>query len=121
VVNGAQILSHVNYSQGKGIKMASKKEQSKVGRPEEPRGQQTGFEGRPDESRVAKGETPARSGRRREANKMFADKSRQHLMSDGATPRSNTPSVPAQTSGGHVGETGGEIAFKKRQAKRKTK
>ncbi len=97
--------------------MAGKKEQSKVGRPEKPRGQQTGFEGQPDKGRAEKEETPAMRGRRKEANKMFADKSRQHLMSDGATPRSNTPSIPAQTDGGHVGETGGEIAFKKRQSK----
>lgn len=98
--------------------MASKKEQSTVGRPEKPRGQQTGFEGEPDKSRVAKeDETPALRGRRPAANKMFADKSRQHQTGDGATPRSNTPSTPAQNDGGHVGETGGEIAFKKRQAK----
>ncbi len=98
--------------------MASKKEQSKAGIPARRRGQQTGFEGQPDKSRVEKNEeTPATSGRRKEANKMFADKSRQHLMSDGATPRSNTPSLPAQTGGGHIGETGGEIAFKKRQAR----
>lgn len=97
--------------------MASKKEQSKVGRPEKPRGQQTGFAGSEDQSREAKEETPALRGRRPAANKMFADKSRQHQTGDGATPRSNTPSTPAQNDGGHVGETGGEIAFKKRVAK----
>jgi hypothetical protein len=101
--------------------MASKKGQHKAGIPPTPRGQEMGDARsvKPDESRKAKGETPALSGRRKAANKMFADKSRQHVMSDGATPRSNTPSVPAQTDGGHVGETGGEVAFKKRQAKRR--
>lgn len=102
--------------------MASKKEQSKAGIPAKRRGQQTGFEGQPDKTRVAKNEeTPALRGRRKEANKMFADKSSQHLMSDGATPRSNTPSIPAQTGGGHIGESGGERAFKKRQAKKSRK
>ncbi|MBC7912082.1 MAG: hypothetical protein H7Y30_16360 [Pyrinomonadaceae bacterium] len=94
-----------------------RKDQSKAGLPAKRRGQQTGSAGNPAKSREAKDETPATSGRRGSANKMFADKSSQHLMSDGATPRSNTPSAPAQTSGGHVGETGGEIAFKQRQAK----
>jgi hypothetical protein len=101
--------------------MASRKEQSKVGIPESPRGQEMGDERsvNPNESRKAKSETPALSGRRKAANKMFADKSRQHQLSDAATPRSNTPSTPAQTDGGHIGQTGGEIAFKKRQAKKR--
>lgn len=98
---------------------SSKKQQSKVGIPAQKRGQQMGDErSQPDKSRVAKQtETPAMSGRRKSANKMFADKSRQHLMSDAATPRSNTPSLPAQTDGGHPGETGGERAFKRAQKK----
>ncbi len=101
--------------------MAGRKEQSKVGIPEKPRGQEMGDERsvNPNESRKARSATPALSGRRKEANKMFADKSKQQETSDGATPRSNTPSVPAQTDGGHVGQTGGEIAFKKQQAKKK--
>ncbi|HEX8846820.1 MAG TPA: hypothetical protein VF791_19410 [Pyrinomonadaceae bacterium] len=98
--------------------MVSKKDQHKVGIPAKPRGQQMGTAGNPDKSREAKRETPALGGRRRKANEMFADKSAQHVASSPATPRSNTPSVPAQTSGGRVGETGGEIAFKRRQAKR---
>jgi hypothetical protein len=73
----------------------------------------------PNQSRKAKRETPALRGRRQAANKMFADKSKQHETADAATPRSNTPSVPAQTGGGHIGETGGERAFKKRQAKKR--
>ena len=34
-------------------------------------------------------------GRRKQANEMFGDKSTQHVGGDAATPRSNTPSVPA--------------------------
>ena len=101
--------------------MASKKEQSKVGIPEKPRGQEMGDERsvNSNESRTAKSETPALSGRRTAANKMFADKSRQHQTGDAATPRSNTPSTPARDDGGPVGQTGGERAFKKRQAKKR--
>src|ERR1044071_3365907 len=100
--------------------MSSKKEQQrKAGVPEKPRGQQTGFKGNPDKSRVAKQEeTPALRGRRKAANKMFADKSSQHTASDPSKPKSNQPSIPAQIGGGHVGETGGEIPFKRRQKKK---
>lgn len=101
--------------------MASRKEQQKVGRPAKPRGQEMGRGADRDQKREAKAETPALSGRRKSENKMFADKSRQQMTGDGATPRSNQPSTPAQNSGGHVGETGGEIAFKRRQAKNRTK
>src|SRR5215216_4359972 len=99
--------------------MSSKKaQQQKAGIPARPRGQQTGFEGNPDKARVAKEEeTPALSGRRKAANKMFADKSSQHTASDATKPKSNQPSVPAQIGGGHIGETGGEITFKRRQKK----
>jgi hypothetical protein len=98
--------------------MSSKKEQQKAGIPAKPRGQQTGFEGNPDKGRVAKEEeTPALRGRRKVANKMFADKSSQHTASDATKSKSNQPSIPAQIGGGHVGETGGEIAFKRRQKK----
>ncbi|MBV9211790.1 MAG: hypothetical protein JOZ52_14210 [Acidobacteria bacterium] len=101
--------------------MASRKEQSKAGIPPQPRGQEMGDERsiNQDESRKAKEETPALRGRRKTANKLFADKSKQHETSDAATPRSNTPSLPAQTGGGHIGESGGERAFKKRQAKKR--
>ena len=99
--------------------MSSKKEQQKAGIPAKPRGQQTGFEGNPDKARVAKEEeTPALRGRRKVANKMFADKSSQHTASDATKPKSNHPSIPAQIGGGHVGETGGEITFKRRQKKK---
>jgi hypothetical protein len=99
--------------------MSSKKDQHKAGLPPKPRGQQTGFAGNPDQNREAKKETPALRGRRKGANKMFADESSQQRVSDAATPNSNSPSVPAQEGGGHVGETGGEIAFKRRQGKKR--
>ena len=76
--------------------MASKEKQSKVGRSTKLRGQQTGMADTvPAQDREAKKETPALRGRRKVANEMFADKSRQHTGADAATPRSNTPSVPA--------------------------
>ena len=99
--------------------MSSKKEQSKVGRPKKPRGQQTGFAGNPDQNREEKKNTPALRGRRKQANEMFADESSQHIGGDAVTPKSTQPSLPAFNSGGHVGETGGEIAFKQRRKTRK--
>ena len=99
--------------------MVTKKDQHKAGIPEKPRGQQMGFAGNPDKAREAKRETPALRGRRRKANEMFADKSSQHVASNPATPSSNAPSVPAATpAGAKIGETGGEQAFKRRQARR---
>ena len=97
--------------------MGNKKDQHKAGIPSKPRGQQTGFAGNPDQNREAKEETPALRGRRKTANKMFADKSSQHRATDAAKPKSNMPSIPAQVGGGHVGETGGEIAAKRRKKK----
>jgi hypothetical protein len=101
--------------------MSSKEKQSKVGRPVKPRGQQMGFAGRPDQNREAKKETPALRGRRKQENEMFADESSQHVGGDSATPNSNSPSLPAFSGDGHIGETGGEIAFKKRQATKRKK
>jgi hypothetical protein len=99
--------------------MDNKKDQHKVGTPQKPRGQQTGFAGNPDQNREEMKETPALRGRRKEASKMFADNSAQHVGGDAATPRSNTPSVPAALPAGKkLGETGGERVFKKRQARR---
>ena len=98
--------------------MSSKKDQHKAGIPAKPRGQQTGGPGNPDKSRVAKEEeTPALHGRRKTANKLAADKSSQHTASDPSKPKSNTPSIPGQIGGGHVGESGGETGFKRRQKK----
>jgi hypothetical protein len=99
--------------------MGNKKEQHKAGTPQKPRGQQTGFAGNPDQNREAMKDTPALRGRRKSASKMFADESAQHVGNDAATPRSNTPSLPAAIpTGTKLGETGGERVFKKRQAKR---
>ena len=96
--------------------MGTKKDQHKAGRPEKPRGQQTGFAGNPDQNREAMKETPALRGRRKKAAAMFADESSQHVGGDAATPRSNTPSIPAVApTGKKLGETGGERAFKERQ------
>jgi hypothetical protein len=100
--------------------MSSKKDQHKAGLSPKPRGQQTGFAGNPDQNREEKAETPALSGRRKSANKMYADKSSQHQATDAAKPKSNSPSIPAQQGGGHVGETGGEIVSKRRSKARKT-
>ena len=100
--------------------MSSKKEQSKVGRKQKPRGQQTGFSGNPDQNREAMKDTPALRGRRKTANKMFGDDSEQHVGSDAAKPRSNTPSIPAAIPGNvKLGESGDERAFKKRQTKKR--
>jgi hypothetical protein len=102
--------------------MSSKKDQHKVGTPRKPRGQQMGFAGNPDQNREAMKETPALRGRRKKATKMFADESSQHVGGDAATPRSNTPSLPAAIpTGKKLGETGGERAFKQREKKAKGK
>lgn len=99
--------------------MSSKEEQSKVGRKQKPRGQQTGFSGNPDQNREAMKSTPALRGRRKAANKMFDDESAQHVGSDAAKPRSNTPSLPAAIPGNvKLGESGDERAFNKRRAKK---
>ena len=96
--------------------MSSKKEQSKVGRKQKPRGQQTGFVGNPDQNREEMENTPALRGRREAATKMFADESAQQVGSDAAKPRTNTPSVPAANpTNVKQGESGDERAFKKRQ------
>jgi hypothetical protein len=101
--------------------MGSKKEQSKVGRPEKLRGQQMGDErSAKDKTLDAKKNTPALRGRRKSANKFFADASSQQVGSDGEAPRDNTPSVPAAIpTGKPIGQSGGEKVFKERQAKRR--
>lgn len=102
--------------------MSTKKEQQKIGAPQKPRGQEMGRGDDVDKNREAKAETPALRGRRKEANKLFADESSQHVGSDGATPRSNTPSLPAaMPTGVPLGESGGEKVFKQRQAKKTRK
>ena len=99
--------------------MVTKKDQHKTGAPAKPRGQQTGFAGNPDQNREAAKETPPITGRRKAANKLAADKSKRRQTGDAVTPGSTTPSTPGQESGGHVGETGAEIAAKRRRAKRR--
>jgi hypothetical protein len=71
--------------------MGVKKDQHKVGAPEKPRGQQTGFAGNPDKNREAKSNTPALRGRRKKESEFFADKSAQQTGSNPSHPRSNTP------------------------------
>lgn len=100
--------------------MSAKKDQHKAGIPAKPRGQQTGRPGNPDQNREAMKDTPALRGRRKKASEMFEDESAQHVGADAATPRSNTPSIPAAAPTGlPLGQSGGEKEFKQRQAKTK--
>lgn len=94
--------------------MAARKDQHKVGIRSKPRGQQMGTAGAPDQNREAKDETPALRGRRKSANKMFADKSSQHVGTDASKPSTNSPSVPAMNTSQRKGESGGERVFKAR-------
>ena len=104
--------------------MVNKKAQSKAGIAANRRGQQMG-DGRsnsPVKQEEAKANTPALRGRRKDANKFFADDSSQQTGSDAATPRSNSPSLPAAIpTGVKHGEPGGERVFKQRQAKKAKK
>ena len=95
----------------------SKKTQTKAGVPARRRGQQMGDErSARDKTLEAKEQTPAARGRRKAANKFFADDSSQMTGSRGEAPRDNSPSVPAAIPvGGKVGESGGERSFKARQ------
>ncbi len=77
--------------------MATRKDQHKVGTPPKPRGQQTGFAGNPDQNREEMKKTPAVRGRRKKANKMFADASEQHMKSNPVTPSTNDPSTVVYT------------------------
>ena len=72
----------------------TKKDQHKVGTPPNPRGQQTGFAGQPDQNREAMDETPALRGVRKKGNRMFSDASEQHIGGDSVTPSTNRPSTP---------------------------
>jgi len=76
--------------------MATKKDQHKAGIPVKPRGQQTGFAGNPDQNREEMKKTPALRGRRKRANKMFADASEQHVAANPANPSTNAPSTVAK-------------------------
>ena len=101
--------------------MASKKEQSKAGIPAQRRGQQMGDErSNANTQAAAETNTPALSGRRKSANKMFGDKSSQQFASDAAGPSATSPSVSgAIPTGEPLGQSGGEKAFQK--ARRKSK
>ena len=94
--------------------MAARKDQHKAGIRSKPRGQQMGTAGAPDQNREAKADTPALRGRRKNANKMFADKSSQHVATDASTPSTNSPSIPAMNTAKRKGESGGERVFKAR-------
>ena len=98
----------------------SKKTQAKAGIPARRRGQQMGDErSAKDKTLDAKENTPAASGRRKEANKFFADESSQQVGSDGEAPRDNSPSVAAALPTNQpLGESGGERAFKARQGEK---
>lgn len=96
--------------------MSSKEKQSKAGIPAKRRGQEMGRPGNRDQNREEMKDTPAMRGRRKTANKMFAEDSSQHVGGDAATPKSASPSVPAAIPAGKpLGESGGERAFKKRR------
>jgi hypothetical protein len=100
--------------------MSTKKNQQKVGAPPKPRGQEMGRGGDRDQNREAMAGTPALRGRRKRANKMFADESTQHVGGDAVTPSSVAPSLPAaMPTGVPLGQSGGEKVFKQRQAKTK--
>ena len=98
--------------------MKVKKDQHNVGTPVRPRGQQTGFAGHHDQNREEMDSTPAVSGRRKNANRMFSDKSYQHIATDSTKPSTNSPSTPAMNVK-VKGESGGETEFKERLAKRR--
>lgn len=105
--------------------MVSRKGQSKAGIPARRRGQQMGDETSPrDKGLVEEEHTPALRGRRKEANKYFADDSKQEIGSGAEAPGDNSPSVAAAIpTGTKLGESGGEKIFKQKQkaaAKRKT-
>lgn len=100
----------------------SKKAQGKAGIPAARRGQQMGDESSSlDKKELAEEQTPALRGRRKNANKFFADDSAQKVASRGEAARDNTPSVPgANPVNTKLGESGGEREFKaKRAASRK--
>jgi hypothetical protein len=95
----------------------SRKTQAKAGVAERRRGQQMGDErSQPAKTDEAQAATPALRGRRKGANKFFADESYQTTGTRGETLRDNTPSVPAAIpTDVKQGESGGEAEFKARQ------
>jgi hypothetical protein len=95
----------------------SRKTQAKAGVAEQRRGQQMGDErSKPSKTDGEQREAPALSGRRKTANKFFADDSAQRTGTSGESPRDNSPSVAAAIpTGVKQGESGGEAEFKGRQ------
>jgi hypothetical protein len=102
--------------------MTSKKSQVKAGAPATRRGQQMGdarSTNTPARQEQEKSAMPAARGRRKDANKFFADDSARQTGGNAARPRSNSPSIPAAIpTGTKLGESGGERIFKQRQAKK---
>lgn len=101
--------------------MATKKAQSKAGVPANRRGQQMGDEktNSPNKLSESKQNTPALRGRRKDANKFFADDSQQAVGGNAARPRSNSPSTPAAVpTNVKKGVSDGEQIFKARQARK---
>ncbi|HEY1404474.1 MAG TPA: hypothetical protein VGB05_10135 [Pyrinomonadaceae bacterium] len=100
--------------------MVNKKAQSKAGISANRRGQQMGDErsNSPVKQEEAEAATAALRGKRKDANKFFADESSQQAGSNAARPRSNTPSLPAALPNVKKGESGGERVFKERQARK---
>jgi hypothetical protein len=95
----------------------SKKVQAKAGVPERRRGQEMG-DGRSakDKTLRAQEQTPAARGRRKTANKFYADDSSQTTGTRGEAIRDNSPSVPAAVpTNMKIGESDGEKEFKARQ------
>jgi len=101
--------------------MKPKKDQHKAGIRTKPRGQQMGTAGARDQNRAEMEKTPARRGRRVNANKMAADKSQQNIGGDAVTPRTSSPSTPAMTSSKRKGESAAESGFKARLKKQRAK
>ena len=100
--------------------MANRKSQAKAGIPATRRGQQMGDArtNNPNKQEDSKADTPALSGRRKAANKFFADDSQQATGGDAARPRTVSPSTPAAVpTNAKKGEPGGERAFKRNQSK----
>ncbi|HEY6230952.1 MAG TPA: hypothetical protein VIW64_06805 [Pyrinomonadaceae bacterium] len=101
--------------------MPQKKDQHNVGSKAKPRGQQMGRAGTPDQNRERKKATPARSGGRIKANKMFGDTSTQNIGGDAVTPESNSPSTVTREAGANKGESSGETAFKARLKQKRSR
>lgn len=101
---------------------SSKKAQGKAGVAATRRGQQMGDSrstNAPARQQQERTTTPALRGRRKDANKFYADDSAQSVGGNAARPRSNSPAVPAALpTGTKLGASGGEQTFNDRQPKK---